>query len=102
MWFFDYRNVSSIDKNNKKLAYYESNKNASFDDLKRKLEAQLNAEDENQLICENFIKMVRFKIVLILLKQNTPILYHYFQIFFKTAPFKVEELEADERNISNI
>lgn len=88
--------LKTIDKDNKKLAYYESNKNASLDDLIQKLENKLNAKDEDELITKSSIKEVNFKIALSMLKKNDSTLYNYYLLIFNLFEINKDFLDNDE------
>ncbi len=88
--------LNSIDKNNKKLAYYESNKNASLEDLEQIFKSKLTAIDENELISQSSIKEVEFKMIITSLKKDNPTLYHYYQLVSNLFNPNADMLEDDE------
>lgn len=88
--------LNSIDKNNKKLAYYESNKNASLEDLEQIFKNKLTATDENELVGKSAIKEVEFKMIITSLKKDNPTLYHYYQLVSNLFNPSKDMLEDDE------
>ena len=85
--------LESITKENKKLAYYESNKNASLDDLIEHYENKLNEKGENELITESSKKEVNLKKLLTELKIDNATIYNYYLVYLNIFG---EQLELNE------
>ena len=73
--------LNLITKDNKKLAYYESNKNASLDDLIEHYKKKLNEKGENELITNSSKKEVTLKKLITELKIDNATIYNYYLVY---------------------
>jgi hypothetical protein len=74
--------LEEVDKNNKKYSYYESNKNASVEDLITLYKNKLEANNEHKLSTIASKSEILLKLIITTLKKEDPILVNILSFFF--------------------
>jgi len=79
--------LEEVDKNNKKYSYYESNKNASVDDLIALYKNKLDANNEHKLSTIASKSEILIKLFVTMLKKEEPLLLNILSFFFIEGHF---------------
>lgn len=77
--------LSEINVKNKKIAYYESKKNASLDDLIDMWKKKLNAENEHRISHPLARRELEIKLLLAIMKKKHPLHINFYLVLYADA-----------------
>lgn len=77
--------LAEVDKDNKKVSYYENKKNASLDDLIDLLRKKLNAENEHKISHPLARREIEIKLLLAIMKKKHPLHINFYLLLYADA-----------------
>lgn len=90
--------LDKVTKDNKKVSYYEENKNASLDDLIKLYFDKLNAKNEHKISTIAAKNEIRLRKFMVKLKKHDPLFINFYLMFYTIYPISNFNFKEDENN----
>lgn len=88
--------LNKITKDDKRVAYYESNKKASLDDLVTLYDNKLKANNEDKISTKSAKKELRIRKFIVKLKKYDTLFINFFLLFYVLNPISSFKLKKEE------
>lgn len=91
--------LKSINKSNKKIAYYESSKNSNLDKLIQHFTKKLNLQGEDEISFPLAKKEIKLKRFITRLKKRHPLIINYQLALFKIYDFNKMNISKEDKHL---
>ncbi|MGM0609297.1 MAG: hypothetical protein ACQESP_12885 [Candidatus Muiribacteriota bacterium] len=94
--------LENVDKNNKKVAYFENTKYSSLDELISDFDEILAYKDHRKLNTKRAIKEIKLKRLITRMKKDKSLFFNFYLTTFSLYPIKYLNISKDEKEFFDL